>query len=75
VRAETVVREPARVETYAPQSPFANTEGKVAVPNVDVTEELFVAKQAEQAYKAAASILRYSSEMDDTLLSAVDKSA
>lgn len=74
VRAVTEARQPAKVETYAPQSPLANADGLVATPNVNVTEELLVSKQAEQAYKAAASILRFTSDMDDTLLGAVDKS-
>ncbi len=74
VRAATQAREPAQVTTYSPSSPLANAQGEVAVPNVNVTEELLVGKQAEQAYKAAASVLRVASEMEETLLNSFDRS-
>lgn len=73
VRATTQAREPAQITTYAPDSPYANAKGEVAVPNVNVTEELLAGKQAEQAYKAAAATLRVASEMEETLLNSFDR--
>lgn len=73
VRAQTAQREPSQVTQYQPDSQLANDEGLVSAPNVNVTEELVAARQAQQAYAAAAQALQYSSDMEETLLNAFDK--
>lgn len=60
---------------YAPDSPFANEEGLIAVPNVDLAEEAVHLKLAEIAYKANLNTIKVQNELYDSLLSAVDKKA
>lgn len=73
VSATSVPRTPAYVPSFSPDSPFANEQGMVGVPNVNLDEELITMKVAEQAYKANAQVIKTTSEMQDELLNALDK--
>lgn len=73
VKAVSVTRTPGFVPSYEPNSPLADAEGMVGAPNVNLDEELIALKTAEQAYKANAQALRMTREMQDTLLTAIDK--
>ena len=73
VQAVAVPRTPAFVPSFEPDNPFANSDGLVAAPNVNIDEELINLKVAEQAYKANAQSIRAGREMHDTLLDAVNK--
>ena len=73
VQAVKVPRTPSFVPSYDPDSPFANSDGLVAAPNVNLDEELINLKIAEQAYKANAQSIRTGIEMHDTLLDAINK--
>ncbi|MGE4313350.1 MAG: flagellar basal body rod protein FlgC [Pseudobdellovibrionaceae bacterium] len=75
VTAQVRERDPATVEAFAPDDPSANAEGFVAAPNVNLGEELITMKFAENAYKAAAQLLRMGQDLDDALLNAVRKDA
>jgi flagellar basal-body rod protein FlgC len=75
VVATSVPRNPAYVPSYSPDSPFANEQGMVGVPNVNLDEELITMKIAEQAYKANAQVIRTASEMQDELIRALDEKA
>jgi flagellar basal-body rod protein FlgC len=71
--ATNIPKKPGFVNAYAPDSPFANADGQVGVPNVDLAEEAVNLKIAEIAYKANISVLKTASEMSDELLNSFDK--
>lgn len=71
MRTELQAYEPAYYAASDPFSPYANADGLVATPNVDLANELVQIKMAEVAYKANASIIKTSKEMDDYLLDAL----
>lgn len=72
-RAETVGREPASTPAYAPDAPYADSEGFVATPNVDLGTETVNLLQASSAYKANAAVARVASEMEQELLNRFDE--
>lgn len=63
------------VPSFDPDSPFANQDGMVNAPNVNLAEELIMSKQAEQAYKANATVMMISKRMQDELNSIFDERA
>ena len=65
-------RTPAFVPSYEPDSPFADAEGMVNSPNVNLDEELMTTKMAENSYKANLIALKTSLDMQDTLQKALD---
>lgn len=71
---ETVVltRTPAFVPSFEPDSPFANSEGMVNSPNVNLDEELINTKIAEQAYKANVAAMGAGLQMHNTLIDALN---
>lgn len=73
VKAAAVPRNPASVASYSPDSRYADKDGMVAVPNINLDEELLTMKIAEQAYKANAQVIKTTRDMQDELLRAVDK--
>jgi len=73
VAAQVQNRDPATVEAFSPDDPSANADGFVAAPNVNLGEELITMRFAENAYKAAASLLKVGRELDDALLNAIRK--
>jgi flagellar basal-body rod protein FlgC len=74
---QTVVlnRNPPFVPSFEPDSPFANSEGMVNAPNVNLDEELVTSKMAENSYKANLTALKTGLEMQDTLRKALDEDA
>lgn len=75
VSAQIVPKSTPVVNVYAPDSPFANEDGVVGAPNVDLAEEVVNLKLAEIAYKANVSTLNAAQEMTDALLSTFDEKA
>lgn len=73
VSAKVTPRQPAYSKAYDPDSPFANSEGYIGVPNVDMASEIVNMKLAEHSYKANIGTLKVSKEMFESLLSAFDK--
>ena len=73
VLTSQVARDPAFSPAYDPNSPFANEQGIVGAPNVDLATEAMTLKQAELAYKASAAVIRTAEKMQDELLKSVDK--
>lgn len=73
VRTMVLNRNPAFVPSYEPDSPFANSEGIVNAPNVNMDEELITTKQEENAYKANLAALKTSLEMQDALEEAMNE--
>ncbi len=75
VSATNIPKKPGIVNAYAPDSPFANAQGEIGVPNVDLTEDVVNLKLAEISYKANLATIKTASEMSDALLNIIDKKA
>lgn len=75
IRTEFVNRDPAFVPSFQPDSPFANTDGLVNAPNVNLGQELVSLTEAEFSYKANAQLIKTEAELFDELLAAVDTKA
>lgn len=75
VRTALLSRTPATIPIYSPDSPFADAEGMIETPNVNIDEELVAGKIAEQAYKANAQMIATTSRMHDDLMRALDEEA
>lgn len=73
VKTEIIPKDPAFVPAYDPDSPFANSEGLVAVPNTDLAEESVNLTLAKAAYKANLAVIKTADEMQDELLKSFDR--
>lgn len=73
VATEIVNKQPAFIPAYNPDSPFANQDGLVGAPNVDLAEEAVTMKLAETAYKANVSVIKTAEDMFGELLETFDK--
>ncbi len=71
--SQVIPKKPGMVNAYAPDSPFANSEGLVGTPNVDLAEEAVNLKLAEISYKANLSVLKTAQDMTEELLNTVNK--
>lgn len=75
VQATNIPKKPGFVNAYAPDSPFANADGLVGAPNVDLAEEAVNLKIAEISYKANINVLKTADEMSEELSRLLDKKA
>tara|TARA_B100000242_G_scaffold291945_2_gene266290 strand:- start:1200 stop:1598 length:399 start_codon:yes stop_codon:yes gene_type:complete len=75
VRSEVVSAGRPFVPSYAPDSPFANADGLIGGPNVDLAEEAVNLSLAELSYKANVGVLKTADDMSDELLSIFDDEA
>ncbi len=73
VTATNVPKQPGFVNAFAPDSPFANTDGYVGAPNVDLAEEAVNLKLAEITYKANIATIKTADEMSHALDNLFDK--
>lgn len=73
VATDIALKNPAFIPAFDPSSPFANADGLVGTPNVDMAEEFVNIQLAKTNYKASASVIRTVSDMQDDLLKTVDK--
>lgn len=71
VNSQLVPRDPAYAPAYDPNSPNANAQGVVAVPNVDISSELVTAKVAQVTYGADAAVIKITDKMQKSLLDAL----
>jgi len=53
---------------YDPSSPYANSEGMIAAPNVDLTREIVNLLEIKNSYKANLAVLKTQDEMLGELL-------
>jgi flagellar basal-body rod protein FlgC len=53
---------------YDPQAPFADAQGYVAAPNIDVVEEMLQMATARYGFAANLQVLRTNADMQDDLL-------
>lgn len=72
VRSDVVSAGRGFVPSYAPDSPFANSDGIIGAPNVDLAEEAVNLNLAEITYKANVSVIKTAEEMSDELLRIFD---
>lgn len=70
-----VAKNPAFVPAYDPDSPFANADGIIGVPNVDLAEEAVNINIAEIQYKANLKTIQAASDLSKELFRALDKKA
>jgi flagellar basal-body rod protein FlgC len=59
---------PATVSTFDPTAPFANADGFVASPNVDLANEMIQVLIARTSYAANAQVIRADAQMSSALL-------
>jgi flagellar basal-body rod protein FlgC len=57
--------------SHAPDSPFADAQGMVAAPNVDLAEEALLLMEVKIGYKANISVMQTESEMIGELLDTI----
>lgn len=75
VRSQVIPKDPGFVPAYSPDSPFANEDGIIGVPNVSLAEEAINMNLAETTYKANIATLKTAEEMSDELLRIFDEDA
>jgi flagellar basal-body rod protein FlgC len=61
---------PSSLLAYNPSSPYANVQGMVAQPNVDLPTEMVNMKEASNDFRASLAAYKVSSEMFKSLLDA-----
>jgi flagellar basal-body rod protein FlgC len=61
---------PSTLLAYDPSSPYANVQGMVAKPNVEMATEIVDMKQAQSDFRASLLAYKASSQMFKTLLDA-----
>lgn len=59
---------PATVSTFDPTAPFANADGFVASPNVDLANEIVQLLIARYSFAANAQVIRADAQMSAALL-------
>jgi flagellar basal-body rod protein FlgC len=59
---------PATISTFDPTAPFANSNGLVASPNVDLATEMIQLLIARTTYAANAQVIRADAQMSAALL-------
>ncbi len=72
-QAQTVARDPSSTLLYQPDAPFADAQGYVAAPAVDLVGETITARQAAQSYKANAAVAKVVDDMEKEMLDRFDE--
>ena len=67
VRSEIAARNNPFAPAFDPDSPFANEDGIIGVPNISLPEEAVNLKLAEIQYKANIKTIEAASELSDEL--------
>lgn len=73
VQTQISDRSPAFIPAYDADSPFADENGLIGVPNVDYASEIVDMKLAEISYKTNLKTIAVSKDMFEELLSTFDK--
>ena len=68
VRSVLTPRDPAYRIVAGGSSTFANEQGLIAAPNVDLASEIVATKLAELTYSANAAVIKAAKENDEKLL-------
>lgn len=72
VQASIVPITPSYVAVYEPGSSYANEDGMVAAPNVDLAQNVVSLEEAKAAYKANLAVIETVDEMYDALFEIFD---
>ena len=72
VQAEYAPKPNPFVPAYDPDSPFADADGFIGAPNVDLAEEIVNLKLAEISYKANLNTIKAQGNLFDELLGVFD---
>jgi flagellar basal-body rod protein FlgC len=75
VRSDVVPTNRPFVPAYDPDSPFANSDGLIGTPNVDLATEIVNLQLASTTYKANAKTIEVTAALQDELLSIFDRDA
>ncbi len=73
VQTQIVETQTPFVPAFDANSPFANEDGLIAIPNVNLAEDIVQLKLAEISYKANLQTIDVASDLFDTLLETFDK--
>ena len=73
--ASVVPLSPAFTPSFSPDSPFANEQGLVAAPNVDLVSERLDQLAAANAYRANLRVLEVAQELDKETIDSVGRSS
>ena len=68
VLAQLSAAQPTSSASYAPDNPYADSQGMVATPDVDVADEMVDQTRALQLYKASAAMIEVNNKMQRTAL-------
>lgn len=72
VQTDIIPQNPAFVPAYDADSPFADENGLIGVPNINLAEEIVNIKLAEISYKANLKTIDVAGELFDELLDSFD---
>ena len=73
LRSDSVQKQTPFVPAYDPDSPFADDDGLIGVPNVNLAEEAVNLSLAKNTYKANLKTIEAAGELQDELLKILDK--
>jgi flagellar basal-body rod protein FlgC len=68
VQTSVTTAKPSTIAVSDPQAPFANQNGLVAAPNVDLAQELVGQMLASYSFAANATVMKADNRMTETLL-------
>ena len=72
VKTTVIPRSQPFVPSYEPGSPFADKDGYVKSPNIDIAAESINAAEAGRAFEANAAIIEISTNMSDRLIDIIN---
>ena len=73
VRADVIPKNTPFVPAFDPDSPFADENGVIGVPNVNLAEEAVNLSIAEITFKANLKVIEAASDLSDELLDIFDE--
>ncbi|MEC7029227.1 MAG: flagellar basal body rod C-terminal domain-containing protein [Pseudomonadota bacterium] len=68
VKADTIPKNTPFVPSFDPDSPFANAEGVIGVPNTNLAEEAVNISLAETTFKANLKVIEIASELQEEVV-------
>lgn len=72
VKSNVIPKSTPFVPAFSPDSPFADEDGIIGVPNVNLAEEAVNIQIAETAFKANIKIIEAAADLSDELLGIFD---
>lgn len=75
VRSDTVPTGRPFVAVYDPDSPFANADGLIGAPDVDLAREIVTLLAGSAVYKANVETMQIASDMQVEMLDMIDRDA